>query len=33
MFDDINGLLRKIEGQTKQWLKENDKKKPTMHEI
>jgi hypothetical protein len=27
MFDDINGLLRKIEGQTKQWLKENDKKK------
>jgi len=26
MFDDINGLLRKIEGQTKPWPKKNDKK-------
>ena len=27
MFDDMKGLLRKIEGLTKQWLKENEKKK------
>ena len=27
MFDDMKGLLRKIERLTKQWLKENEKKK------